>query len=146
MGGYVTLVFQIPPENVWFRYVFWGQSRIATRNFDFLPSLHFAAFALTASEMKSLDVMVWKLSSRIHREDGGDSDDCDSSEERDIIKRAKKVIKEHLKDVSLETMHQIQEEKNKKKEAAMLKKAGKAKNTKKANVASEGKGDWCLEA
>ena len=92
--------------------------------------------ALSDSEMKSLDVMVWRLSSRIHRQNGGDSDDCDSSEERDIIKRAKKVIKEHLKDVSVDTMTRIQQENNQKKEAAKLKKAEKAKaaakNTKKA--------------
>ena len=58
------------------------------------------------------------------------------SEERDIIKRAKKVIKEHLKDVSVDTMTRIQQENNQKKEAAKLKKAEKAKaaakNTKKA--------------
>ena len=42
--------------------------------------------ALTSAEKKSLDMLVWKLSTRLHLAEGGDTDDCESSEERDIIK------------------------------------------------------------
>ena len=54
-----------------------------------------------------------------------DDDDYDSSQERDMVKNAVKVIKTHLKSISLKDMYDLQKEKNEKKEMRKAKKAKK---------------------
>lgn len=54
---------------------------------------------------------IFKYSQEPDPKEGADPTDVDSSEERDILKRSKKTIKDYLNDVTVADMSRIEKEK-----------------------------------
>ena len=73
-----------------------------------------------------------------NRQSPADDDTYDSSQERDSVKDAVKVIKAHLVSIKLKDLYDVQEKKNKKKSERKEAKAMKSEKTNEDDENNEG--------